>query len=199
MFLTNRMSALLVLGFVIPLAAARCGDADRSALSDGDVVASDSTYQALDHQISSDDYRRTLAAQAALDSVGFPDVARVRLRNVTPADVDRVVKSLEDEPRTREAIESADISVRDYVLTSIALAQSWDALNRPSLRVTGIPETNSALVRAQAVADPVAHTRVRPRFIEEHDDDDDDDRGRKVEKRKHKKGDKGKRGRDRDD
>lgn len=179
----RRLATVLAFGLAAPLLAAKCGDADTPNLSSGEV--SDSTYQAIDYKITSDNYNRWVKAQSALDSVGFPDVARVRVRNATEADIERVVKSLEDEPKTRSAIESADISVRDFVLTTIALAQSWDAVNQPARTISGLPPENVAFLRTRATEDPVARERPRAQFL---DDDSDSDSEADSDKRGKGKG-----------
>jgi hypothetical protein len=167
------MARVSTLAFVAALGlaatGARCGD-DRSAVSEGDVLLSDSTYRGIDYTVSSETYRKWLAADSALDRVNVDNPVRVDIRRVTDDDVDRVVKSLEAQPQAVVAIESADLDVRDFVLTTIALAQSWDAVNRPSVPVTGLSPTTLALMREQTTL----QTRPSARFI---DDDDSDSEG----------------------
>lgn len=197
----KRLSVLTPLVLAAVLMAARCGDdPDESALIGGDVVQDSVSYEALDYEISSDRYNKWLRAQAALDSVGVDATERIDVRDVRDDDVDRVVRSLDTQANAKAAIESADLSVRDFVLTTVALAQSWDAVNRPNTRVVGIRPTNLDFLRTRQGSDAV----TRPtRFVRDdsdsdrRDDDSDGNRGRGRGKDKDKKDKPGKgRGRD---
>lgn len=172
----KRLSLLTPLILASVLMAARCGDdPDESALVGGEVVPDSVSYEALDYEISSDRYNKWLRAQAALDSVGVDATERVDVRNVSDSDVDRVVRSLDTQANAKAAIESADMSVRDFVLTTVALAQSWDAVNRPGTRVVGIRPTNIDFLRTRQGSDAV----TRPtRFVRDDSDSDSDSDGR---------------------
>ena len=199
----KRLPVLTPIILASVLMAARCGDdPDESALVGGDVVQDSVSYAALDYEISSDRYNQWLRAQAALDSVGVDASERIDVRNVSDGDVDRVVRSLDTQANAKAAIESADMSVRDFVLTTVALAQSWDAVNRPGTRVVGISPTNIDFLRTRQGSDAV----TRPtRFVRDDSDSDSDgrdsdsdgNRGRGKDKDKDKKDKPGKgRGRD---
>lgn len=168
------MARVSTLAFVAALGlavtGARCGD-DRADVSGGDVLLSDSTYRGIDYTVSSEAYKKWLVADAALDRVSVENPVRLDVRRVTDDDVDRVVKSLEAQPQAVTAIESADLEVRDFVLTTIALAQSWDAVNRPSVPVTGLSPATLALMREQGAL----RTRPSARFIDDGDSDSDGD------------------------
>ena len=166
----RRMTAtvLLALG-AAGITGAKCGDdPDESALIGGDVVADTTSYQALDYAVSSDGYNKWLVAEAALDTAGIDASEQIDVSDVDDDDVDRVVRSLDEQPKAKAAIEGAGLSVRDFVLTTIALAQSWDAVNSTGTRVVGLPESNVQLFRLRSASDPVS---VRPstRFIRYHD------------------------------
>ena len=169
-----RLTALLVI--LLPLAlAAKCGDEDAAKFNlTGGEVTDTTSYQGIDYPLTSDNYRKWTVATAALDSMGIDQSVRLRARSVTDDGVDSVVKSLEARPDARAAIEGADLSVRDYVLTTIALAQSWDAVNTPGLRVAGLPERNIEFLRLQGANDTAA-ARVRPRAVFLDDSDSDSD------------------------
>ena len=174
----------LAVALVVALAAA-CGDADDPYnLTDGEVVSDTTAYAGIDYDLTSDNYRKWLAANTALDSAGVQPSARLDPRRATDDDIDRVVDALSGDQRARAAIESADISVRDYVLTSVALAQSWDAIDRPG-QVTGIPTGNAAFLRSQAAADTLQPLRPRAPVITGggRGGDDDSDRRKRHDDR----------------
>ena len=91
------------------------------ALGDRPVVATNTTELKLDD----DRYRQWTIAQQRLDALG-PIDAPVRLTslNPSPADIDRTVAFLESRPDTRDALAASGLSARDYVLTTLALAQA---------------------------------------------------------------------------
>lgn len=152
-----------------------CGDdLDRTELTGGDVVQDTASYQGIDYDLTSDNYRRWLAANDALDSARIEPAVRLDPRSATDDDIDRAVKALEADERASTAIRGADISVRDFVLTSVALAQSWDAIDRPT-RVTGIPAENVAFLRTQDTGGQAARPRPSTRIIDHSDSDSDSD------------------------
>ncbi|MGH7637809.1 MAG: hypothetical protein ACREOK_09155 [Gemmatimonadaceae bacterium] len=156
------------------------------SVSGGDVL-SDSSHEAIDYTLTSDNYKKWLVAQQALDSAGIRFDERIDVRSVSDDDVDRVAESLQSRPSARSAIEDAGMSVRDFVLTTVALAQSWDAVNGPSARVLGAHSENLDFLRAQSATDAVLRTRREAEFIDEDrearhrhfDDDSDSDDHRK--------------------
>lgn len=161
------------LALAVPLLAAKCGD-DRTRLVGGEVVEDSLTaYRALDYQLTSDRYRLWQQAQSTLDTVDLDLRVRLDTRRLTDEDIDRAVEELANVPRARAAIESAGLSVRDYVLTTIALAQSWDAVSRPSARFSAVPKENVAFLRGRLPDDDAVRIRPRARFL--HDDSDDSD------------------------
>lgn len=145
---------------VLLIATLLCAcDSDADYESDGDVLR-DSTYEAIDYTLTSDNYKKWMAAQQALDSAGIRPGERIDVRSVSDDDIRRVTQSLESQPAAKTAIESAGLSVQDFVLTTIALAQSWDAVNGPPARVLGARPENLDFLRSQAATDSMI--RVRP-------------------------------------
>lgn len=166
-------SRLALVAVVLVALAAACGDdADRTELTGGDVVQDTVSYQGLDYDLTSENYRRWLAANDALDSARIEPAVRLDPRAATDDDIDAAVKALEADERATTAIRGADISVRDYVLTSVALAQSWDAIDRPN-RVSGIPVENVSFLRTQDTGDQAIRTRPTARIIGDSDSDSD--------------------------
>lgn len=188
------LQSTLVAAFAMALVAAKCGGKPDTAelLSGGEVTSDSGAMRALNHPISSDSYKKWLLAQNALDSVNVDPKLRLNPRRLTAPDIDRVVASLEEQPTARAAIERSSLSVRDYVLTTIALSQSWDAVNRPGVRYSGLAPENVEWMRQQAVDDPVIRGRPRARILDDDSDSDsedsDDSDRKKKEKRRNGRG-----------
>jgi hypothetical protein len=181
--IVRRKQDLLLAMTISAIALAACGDSRREEVAAGEVV-SDSIYRPLDYPLTSENYRRWLAAQRSLDTLNIDAPVRVDVRRVTPDDIDRVVRSLESQPPARTAIEGSGLGVRDFVLTTIALAQSWDAVDRG---MPGFSEENLAFVQRVNAEDPDARTRSRARFLSDDDSDSDSER-RKPKKNKRGRG-----------
>lgn len=180
------LASLLAVAITVPLMAAKCGYANPSGESGGEVI-SDSlrAYQAVDYPLTSDNYNKWIRAENALDSVNVDATVRRSARELTDEDIDDLVESLEKQPSARAAIESSGLSVRNYVLTTIALAQSWDAVNSTTVRFTGMPPENVEFLRRQAAEDPAVRARPRARFLEgDADSDSEDSDNRKKKKRR---------------
>lgn len=169
--LLGRRLALAAIPIGLMLGGCR-DDADLSELTGGDVVNDTTSYEAIDYDLTSDNYRRWLAANDALDSARIEPAVRLDPRAATDDDIDAAVKALEADERATTAIRGADISVRDYVLTSVALAQSWDAIDRPN-RVSGIPMENVSFLRTQDTGGQATRTRRTSRIIGDSDSDSD--------------------------
>jgi hypothetical protein len=160
-------------------ASLACRDeADPHALTDSAALADTSAYDGIDYELTSDNYRRWLVANELLDSAAITPAAR--LSTIAPDDdeIDAVVGAMEDDARARAALDSADISAEDYVLTTIALAQSWDAVNRPGT-VANAPAANVAFLRSEASSGTGVVRRPTSRYV-------DDDRPRRRGKGKAK-------------
>lgn len=168
------LALLFTLGLVIPLVAAKCGGGSTSYLAGGEVVGDSLSHRAVDYELTSDNYRRWLAAQDALDSTDAEGTVRLDTRRLTDEDIDRAIRELEARAKARAAIESVGFSVRDYVLTTIVLAQSWDAVNDPGSRAVGLRAENIEFLRRQAAEDGAVRQRPRARFIDDDSDSDSD-------------------------
>jgi hypothetical protein len=163
----------------VALALAACGsDADESALlaDSSRLVSSEygevgDTAVAMQHEVRSEDYRRWLEAQRALDSLpGIEPPDPISLRYATEDDIDRLTRELEADQRIRSAIESSGLSVRDYVLTGVALEQAMLA-SEPTRRTAlmGIPPANTELARRNS--DEIRRQTASTRFPILRDDD----------------------------
>ena len=112
--------------------AATAGLGDSALLThDADLPAGDRPVAATstaDYKLDDDRYHQWTTAQERLDALG-PIDAPVRLTSLNPsqADIDRTVAFLESRPDTRNALAASGLSARDYVLTTLALAQAQGA------------------------------------------------------------------------
>jgi hypothetical protein len=79
----------------------------------------------VDFRIDDDSFARWAAAQDNLDQL--PRSAIKSAASTGGSAVDRAVGRLESSPRARRAIEKAGLSVREFVLATIALAQATEA------------------------------------------------------------------------
>ena len=173
----NRSSLVAAL---LGMTLSACGGDRRSGLSAdsaaGLVSADSATVGAVFHGVkyplTSQNYRKWLVAQAALDSIPEPaEMPRVDLRDPTDDDIETTVKSLEDQDAARRAIERAGLSVKDFVLTSVALGQALNLAGR-----TAAPVQNVAFVDSNRVE--IERVRAVRRFhVVDDDEDNDRDRG----------------------
>ncbi len=128
--------------------AVRMTESDSAALAaaaaTGTVVSNDGNVRAVDYTLTSDRYRDWTRAQRGLDAQPVPSTGnRLRVNGTSDTDVERFVRQLEADPAARRAIEPSGLSVRDYVLTTLALAQAMDATdNGARTRLIGVPREN---------------------------------------------------------
>lgn len=128
-----RPTVILLACATTTLAACR-READIQWVESAGDVEGDSV-RLLDYDVTSERYRQWIAAHRALDGVEIGEPVDIDLRKLTEEDVDRVQRSLEDHAAARKSIESAGLSVREFVLTTIALAQPWAAKQAAVARV----------------------------------------------------------------
>jgi hypothetical protein len=103
----------------------------------------------IDFRINEDNFARWSEAQSNLEELPRSAINGT-VRTGSNA-VDRAIARLESSPRARRAIERAGLSVRDYVLETIALAQATEAAQTGrSLSPAPIPPENSRFVQRYA-------------------------------------------------
>lgn len=127
---------LLPVSLIVIASAAVC-DRSQTGRSDGIPLTANS-YLPVDYELTSELYRKWLVAQENLDGgVGDADrvlsTSRLSVTQPTPERINALVAGLQRNERTRRAIESAGLSVRDYVLTTIALYQALQPPSRTSV------------------------------------------------------------------
>ena len=168
---------LLASVLIVALAACNRDDDARDLTAD---TSLSSMPEALDYELTSENYRKWVVANGLLDSMNIEPTERLSTRDPSDEDIDSVVTAIEADERARSAMERAAISAEDYVLTTIALAQSWDAVQGAGA-VAKVPEENAAFVRSQASAGTTLSSRPRSRYV-------DDDRPRRGKGKAKKRG-----------
>jgi hypothetical protein len=164
---------LLPVSLVVIASAALC-DRSQTARSDGIPLTANS-FLPVDYELTSELYRKWLIAQENLDrDVGRADPvltsSRISVIQPTRERIDAVVSRLERNDRTRRAIESAGLSVRDYVLTTVAMYQ---ALQPPGQTVALLRPGNLELVSRNR--DEIVRIRNLSQFqIADNDEDADE-------------------------
>lgn len=149
------------------------GDVDTAVLTSagGDVLLVGGGR--LPYEITSDRYRAWETARGALRAQKISLAMRLDPLRVTEADIQRAVDFFARNARGRRAIEGAGLSVRDYVLTTIALEQQmavasgrWRERARP--RTPTAPVVPSESIAAELARDtagvdlPPTDTARRP-------------------------------------
>ncbi|HUR91604.1 MAG TPA: hypothetical protein VMY38_02910 [Gemmatimonadaceae bacterium] len=137
----------------------------------------DGEFVPVDYELTSDTYRKWVVAQESLArdagdaDLGLP-AQRVVLTNPTAGSIDSVVDQLESTEQTRDAIRSAGLSVKDYVLATLALYQATDRPDTLGLTPGGVPirtgnvelaRTNAEQISAARASSPVRFVDDRPR------------------------------------
>jgi hypothetical protein len=142
--------------FVLPVLVSGCkrtrtvdADSGTSSLIFG--TASPEAQQALatpvDFRLTEENFVAWEAAQRNLDAL--PKSALPSAGSAAGNPIDRAVERLESSPRARTAIERTGLTVRDFVLETIALAQATEALATANSSSTGkIPPENLQFVQA---------------------------------------------------
>ena len=158
-----------------------------TALAAGEVSSDSGTvgtvFHGVKYPLTSDNYRKWIVAQAALDSLPEPmAMPRVDLRAPTDDDIDRTVDFLSRQDAARRAIERSGLSIKDFVLTSIALGQAFN-FARDDL----VPRENRAFVDSNRAE--VTRVRDARRFHVLDDDEEDEGEGRELgHGKRHEKG-----------
>lgn len=112
----------------------------------------------VDFRLTDDNYAQWERAQRFLDALPRSAFAATTGAGGNP--IDRAVETLEASPRARTAIERTGLSVRDFVLETIALAQAAEAetgkaaggVNVPAENVQFIQRYRSRILQARGEA-----------------------------------------------
>jgi hypothetical protein len=125
---------------------------------------------ALKYEVTPERYRQWVSVQRQLDSIpGLPEPPALDPSQFSTDDVERAVRYLESDPRSRAALARGGLSARDYVLTTLALDQALVA-SAPAGRSAPSPRSAStarsggtATGSASGAADrPSATAAARP-------------------------------------
>ncbi|HJP87353.1 MAG TPA: hypothetical protein VJ852_15275 [Gemmatimonadaceae bacterium] len=99
----------------------------------------------IDFRLTESNYAQWERAQQFLDAVPRSDFASATGGNGNA--IDRAVATLEASPRARTAIERTGLSVRDFVLETIALAQAAEAVTAKASGDVRVPPENVQFVQ----------------------------------------------------
>jgi hypothetical protein len=150
-----RIPRSIIAGFLLFSAAAckRDSDSDTPASGSGTSVlfgnASPEAREALaarvDYRLTDDNFARWEAAQRNLDRLPASAIPAASAGGSGDV-IDRAVGRLESSPRARTAIEATGLTVRDFVLQTIALAQAAEAVENPAAGTGMVPAGNLRFV-----------------------------------------------------
>jgi hypothetical protein len=118
---------------------------DAGFLENASAEAKTALSSPVDFQLNEDNFAKWEIAERNLDRVPASDFSKGAAQGGSA--IDRAVARIESSPRARRAIESAGLSVRDFVLETVALAQSVQAsrLGRSTV-ASGVAADNFAFV-----------------------------------------------------
>lgn len=170
----HRAQTVVLLG---ALTAAACGNDDRQAKLDsagGNIALNERVAEVLDVPVSAERLEQWQRAEQTLAQSGdSAPLVRINSRSLTDRDVDKAVARLDGDAPAKRAIESSGMSVRDFVLTTLAIANAMDAAggpNAPAFR--GALAQNVELVRRNEAA--IRRVRETSRVRVDHEDSDED-------------------------
>ena len=121
---------------------------------------------AVDYRITEENYAQWERAQGFLDAL--PRSAFASAEGTSGDPIDRAVATLESSPRARTAIERTGLSVRDFVLETIALAQAAEANAGKPPGGVSVPAENLQFV--QRYQSRVVQARVEARTTQANTD-----------------------------
>jgi hypothetical protein len=132
--MSRRILVSVAAGFVLVSASACKRDSDRAAdgstsafLDNATPEARDALAIQVDYKLTDENFAKWERAQRNLDRL--PPSAFPAQRGDTRGNViDRAVARLESSPKARTTIEATGLTVRDFVLQTIALAQASEAI-----------------------------------------------------------------------
>lgn len=99
----------------------------------------------VDFQLTDENYDQWERAQRFLDALPRSAFAAPPAGGGNP--IDNAVATLESSPRARTAIERTGLSVRDFVLETIALAQAMEAESGQPASVVNVPAENVQFIQ----------------------------------------------------
>ncbi len=145
-----RYSAVTLGPVLLLVAVLGCGrkdagtDSDPGFLANTSGEAKEALAAPVSFQLNEDNYAKWEIAERNLDDVPSSEFARAPQSGGTVTD--RAVARLESSARAKRAIEVAGLSVRDFVLETIALAQAVQAAGSGASNSGGVTAANFAFV-----------------------------------------------------
>ncbi|HJP59678.1 MAG TPA: hypothetical protein VJ865_06750 [Gemmatimonadaceae bacterium] len=125
----------------------------------------------VNFRLTETNYEQWEQAQRFLDAV--PRSALASASGAQGNAIDRAVETLEASPRARTAIERTGLTVRDFVLETIALAQAAEAqTGKPPAGVTIPPENLQFVQRYQSRMTPRTVARSMPARVDTYHEAD---------------------------
>lgn len=140
------------------IASAACGTGKASArdsaglAASGGIIADSGAVpmRVADYRLSEDRMDEWRGAQRAVSELPVDaDFKPMRLADATDDDVERTMRYISERPDMRSTIERSGLTVRDYVLTTLALARADLVTRRPadSARFIMVPENRAFAAR----------------------------------------------------
>ena len=140
-------------------------------------ASDEGVYPAADYRLSGEGIARWLEARSSLDAA-TPAAPTIHLatRSTSADEVTVAVNRLEADSAARRIIEGSGLTVRDYVLTTLAVGQALDASEHPRIRFLNLPASNLEIVRARREELQRRNRAARFLVVDERDTDRDTDR-----------------------
>ena len=146
-----RHSAVALAFSIVLPALAACSKNEPSSndgagfLADASAEAKEALAAPVSFQLNDENYARWETAERNLDRIPASEFSAAQPSGGSA--VDRAVARLQSSPRARRAIEAAGLSVRDFVLETVALAQAVQASQTGRSTVaSGVAAENFAFV-----------------------------------------------------
>lgn len=139
--------ALAIVALTCPVGCKRdsSGADNAGFLANASPEAREALSIPVSYELNEDNFAKWEIAEQNLDGLPATEFTAAQLSGGSP--VDRAVARLESSPRAKRAIESAGMSVRDFVLETVALAQAVQASQTGRSTVaSGVAAGNFAFV-----------------------------------------------------
>jgi hypothetical protein len=145
----SRPAFVIAVSLVLALAGCKGKDSgagdDAGFLADASAEAKDALSSPVEFQLTEENFAKWEMAERILDQIPQSQFASSNVSGATA--IDRAVARLEASPRAKRAIQAAGMTVRDFVLETVALAQAVQASRTGRSTVaSGVAAENFAFV-----------------------------------------------------